>query len=99
MVKQVLDIDSEFELMVTYQRTIESQSLLIEHSLKDQFSHGLYNVVKPYPSYDEYSQGHDFIEGELIEQSSDIVQLINLQDGRRFLFKDKTKKLQISSEL
>ena len=88
MLKSLLDIESEFEMMVEYQRTIESKSVLVEHSLKDEFAYGLYNIVHPYPSYEEFINGNEFIEGDLIEANSDIVQLEKLQDVRRV--KEKT---------
>lgn len=97
MLKSLLDVESEFELMVKYQRSIESQSVLIEHSLKDQFAYGLYNVVKPYPTYEEYLNGNDFIEGELIAQHSDIVQLEKVQDQRRV--KEKTPGIALQGVL
>lgn len=97
MLKSLLDIDSEFELMVKYSRTIESKSVLVEHSLKDQFAYGLYNVLRPYPTYEEFVNGNDFIEGEIILASSNIVQLEHMQDGRRV--KQKTPEVALQGVL
>jgi hypothetical protein len=83
MVKQQLDVDSEIDLMIKYHRTIESKSVLIEHSVDDAFRYGLYNVVAPYPTYEEFREGNDFTEGELIRESSDIVQLEAIQSSRK----------------
>lgn len=78
-----MDVESEFALMVKYQRTIESKSVLTDHSSNDRALYGLYNVVQPYPTWEEYLVGYDFWEGELIKESSDIVELEKLQDQRR----------------
>jgi aspartate carbamoyltransferase catalytic subunit len=97
MIKSQLDVDSEFELMVKYSRTIESKSVLVEHSLKDVFPYGLYNVVQPYPTYEEFQNGNDFIEGDLIRESSDIVLLEQIQDERRA--KEKTPGIALQGVL
>lgn len=83
MSQPALDVESEFELMVRYSTTLQSLSHLIAHAPEDQNTHGLYEIVEPYPTYEEYKEGNDFVEGDLIEQSSDIVRLTNLQNSRR----------------
>jgi hypothetical protein len=79
----LLDVPSEFELMVKYQRILESEAVVIEHAPQDAHQYGLYTVLKPYPTYEEYMLGNDFIEDKLIMSWSDLVQLEALQDKLR----------------
>lgn len=83
MLKPVLELEAKFNLMVEYQRTIESQSIISNHSPQDQCAYGLYTLEQPIPSFEEYVEGNEFSEGILIAESSDIVQIMGMQDERR----------------
>jgi hypothetical protein len=85
MYQPQLSVETEFDLMVTYQRTIESKSVIIENDLRDKERYSLYSVSKPFPTYEEFLNGNEFDEQELIMSSSSIDALQLVQDSRRTL--------------
>lgn len=84
--KPVLDVQSQFDLMVKFQTAIESKSVIVQNSPKCKFAFSLYEISAPYPTFEEYLEGNDFNEGDPINHSSDIVQLEHSQAVRRNIF-------------
>lgn len=80
-----LQVETKFDIMANYQIAIESKSVIIENSPTDEHRYSLYNIVKPYPTFEEYINGYEFDEGEIIDHSSDISYLNHQQDIRRIL--------------
>ncbi len=80
-----LNTDKKFDIMADYQLAIETKSILIENSPTDKYKYSLYEVVEPYPSFDEYINGNGFIENNLLGHSCDIIVLCAMQNNRRIL--------------
>jgi hypothetical protein len=85
MYQPQLSVETEFDLMVNYQRTVESKSVIVENDLKDKERYSLYTVSEPFPTYEEFLNGNEFDEQELIMSSSSIDALQLVQDSRRTL--------------
>lgn len=83
MIKPVLTVETEFELMADYQMSIESKTVIVMNSLQDKFRYSLYSISEPFPTYDEYMNGNDFDEDELIESSNNPDDLRVIQKARR----------------
>lgn len=83
MTRPVLTVDTEFEIMADYQLAIESKSVIVENALEDPFRYSLYSILEPVPTYDEYMNGNEFEEDELLAESNTKEELLVLQKGRR----------------
>lgn len=87
MKKPQLNPELEFELMADYQVVIESKSVVVENSERDQYRYSLYNVSEPFPTYEEYCHGNEFDEAKVIANSNNLNELKSLQQQRRTEFK------------
>lgn len=87
MKKPLLNLDREFELMVKYQITVESKSVVVKNNKHDEFPYSLYEIVEPYPTYEEYLHCNEFDEGQLIMNSLSLPVLDVVQERRRKEFK------------
>jgi len=85
MTKPVIAIETEFELMADFQLAIESKSVIVENALDDKFRYSLYSITDDLPTYDEYMNGNDFEEDELIATANSKDELVLLQRERRTL--------------
>jgi len=56
--------EGQFALLCDYGDIITSQSIIIQNEFRDEFF--LYKVVEPFPLFEEYCEGNDFEEAELI---------------------------------
>lgn len=83
MTRPVIAVDTEFEIMADYQLAIESKSVIVENALEDPYRYSLYSIAEPYPTYDEYMNGNDFDEAELIAESNTSDDLKLLQGEKR----------------
>jgi hypothetical protein len=78
-----MNIDQEFELMVNYQVSIESNSIVVRNDHKDKYDYTLYSIVKPYPSYEDYLNGNDFEYGKVLYESNNLDSILESQDNMR----------------
>jgi hypothetical protein len=83
MTRPVLTVETEFEMMADYQLTIESKSVIVENALEDKFRYSLYSIHEPVPTYDEYMNGNDFDEDQLLSESNTREELNIVQEGRK----------------
>jgi hypothetical protein len=83
MTRPVISVDTEFDMMADYQLAIESKSVIIENALEDDHRYSLYSILEPVPTYDEYMNGNEFEEDELLAESNTKEELLVLQKGRR----------------
>lgn len=83
MTRPVLTVETEFEMMADYQLAIESKSVIVENALEDKHRYSLYSILEPVPTYDEYMNGNEFDEGELLAESNTRDELKVLQETRR----------------
>jgi hypothetical protein len=83
MTRPVLTVDTEFELMADYQLAIESKSVIVENALEDTHRYSLYSITDNVPTYDEYMNGNEFDEDELLAESNTREELKVLQEQRR----------------
>jgi len=75
MKKPILSIEDEFHLMADYQNAIECKSVIVENALNDKHRYSLVEISEPFPTYEEYINGNDFDEGEIIISSSSMEDL------------------------
>lgn len=80
-----LQVETKFDIMANYQTAIESKSVIVKNSPTDQYQYSLYMIVEPFPTFEEYINGNEFDEGELLEHSSNVSYLNHQQDVRRIL--------------
>jgi len=85
MTRPVIAIETEFELMADFQLSIESKSVIVENALNDKFRYSLYSITDQMPSYDDYMNGNEFEEDELIATSNSKDELKLQQQKRRTL--------------
>lgn len=85
MTRPVIAIETEFEMMADFHLTIESKSVIVENALNDKFRYSLYSITDQLPTYDEYMNGNDFEEDELIATANSKDELVLLQRERRTL--------------
>lgn len=83
MTRPVIAVETEFELMADYQLSIESKSVIIENSLDDKFRYSLYSITQDVPTYNEYMNGNEFEEDELLATSNSKDELRLQQQKRR----------------
>ena len=83
MTRPVLTVDTEFEIMADYQLAIESKSVIVENALEDTHRYSLYSIMDNVPSYDDYMNGNEFDEDELLAEANTKEELKILQEGRR----------------
>src|SRR6478609_2120527 len=83
MTRPSLAIETEFELMADYQTAIESKSVIVENALEDPFRYSLYAISEPFPTYEEYMNGNDFDEEELLAESNTRDELQIVQNERK----------------
>jgi hypothetical protein len=57
--------EGQFTLLCDYGDIISSQATIVQNEFKNEFF--LYRVVEPFPTFEEYCEGNDFDEGELID--------------------------------
>lgn len=65
----ILNKDSEegqFLLLCDYGDIVTSRSTIVSNETFDKFY--LYKVIEPFPTFEEYSRGDEFEEGELIKE-------------------------------
>lgn len=60
--------EGQFTLLCDYGDIISSQTTIVQTEFRNEFL--LYKVVKPFPTFDEYCEGNDFEEGELLSVRS-----------------------------
>lgn len=60
--------EGQFTLLCDYGDIVSSQATIIQDRFKNEFL--LYKVVKPFPTFEEYCEGNDFEEGELLSLHS-----------------------------
>jgi hypothetical protein len=82
MLKQLLTMESKFELMVAYQVSIESNSIIIENAENDPYRYTLYEIAEQV-SYEEYINGNEFELGRILKHSNSTDDLHFIQEGRR----------------
>ena len=83
MTRPLLTVDTEFEIMADYQLAIESKSVIVENALEDKHRYSLYSIFEPVPTYDEYMNGNEFDEDELLAVANTKEELKVLQETRR----------------
>jgi hypothetical protein len=74
-----LNVDEEFELMVNYQVSIETSSIVVRNDHRDKYDYTLYSIVEPYPSYEDYLNGNDFDYGKVLYESNNLDSIMRLQ--------------------
>lgn len=85
MTRPMIAVETEFDLMADFQLAIESKSVIVENALNDKFRYSLYSITDQMPTYDDYMNGNEFEEDELIATSNTKEELILLQQERRTL--------------
>lgn len=83
MTRPVLMVDTELDMMVDYQLAIESKSVIVENALEDPERYSLYSITDNVPTYDDYMNGNDFDEDQLLASSNNKEELKILQEERR----------------
>lgn len=86
MNKPVLNVEQELDLMIEYQNALESKSVIVKNSPRDEFRFSLFEIVEPYPTYNEYLHGNEFDEGQLIKHSASKEEMKKLQAKRKVLY-------------
>lgn len=79
----VLDVETEFDLMVKYQVAIETKTVIIKNAPGDAYLYSLVAIDEPFPSYIDYLNGDDFDELVIITVSNSIDYLQSMQDKKR----------------
>lgn len=83
MTRPVLTVDTEFDMMADYQLAIETKSVIVENAIEDSKRYSLYSITDNVPTYEDYMNGNDFDEHELLASSNNKEKLKVLQEQRR----------------
>jgi hypothetical protein len=82
LVENEIGVDDQIDLMIRYQNILESKSVIVQNDEEDEHPYSLYTVENPFPTYNDYLNGNEFDEGELIAHCQTYEQAIELQKGR-----------------
>jgi hypothetical protein len=81
MIPEVATPEGQFTLLCDYADILSTKSVIVANEYKNQFL--LCSILEPYPTFDEYSEGDDFDEGEIIGTYPTWELAKNAQDKRK----------------
>lgn len=58
--------ETQFELLCNYGSIVASRSIVVKNDERDEHPYSVYAVLTPFPTFEEYAEGEEFEEGELI---------------------------------